>query len=169
MYDGQMGSRGMQERGFCSEINHPLSRHMAPSGLIYGVSVFTIAKHTESPYILRMHSVAETSIFTRRADALLSGEDRAALIGTLATDPIAGALVPGLGGIRKLRFAPAGRGKSGAFRVIYYYAAEDRPVLALLIYGKNEQENITPQQRDALLSLIAREKADRRATTGRAL
>jgi hypothetical protein len=52
-----------------------------------------------------MHSVAETSIFTRRADALLGGEDRAALIGTLASDPMAGDLVPGLGGIRTLRFA----------------------------------------------------------------
>ncbi len=110
-----------------------------------------------------MHSVAETSIFSRRADALLKAEDRAVLINVLATDPMAGDLVPGLGGIRKLRFAPAGRGKSGAFRVIYYFAAIDRPILALLIYGKNEQENITPKQRDALLTLIAADKAQRRA------
>ncbi len=57
----------------------------------------------------------------------------------------------GLGGIRKLRFAPSGRGKSGAFRVIYYFAAENRPVLALLIYGKNEQANISPAQQKAIL------------------
>jgi mRNA-degrading endonuclease RelE of RelBE toxin-antitoxin system len=49
----------------------------------------------------------------------------------LAREPFAGDLVPGLGGIRKLRFAPKGRGKSGAFRVIYYVATEDRPILAL--------------------------------------
>lgn len=110
-----------------------------------------------------MHSVAETSIFSRRADALLKVEDRAELINVLATDPPAGALIPGLGGIRKLRFAPAGRGKSGAFRVIYYFAAIDRPVLALLIYGKNEQENITPKQRDALLALLAADKVERRS------
>lgn len=110
-----------------------------------------------------MHSVAETSIFSRRADALLSGKDRAALIDVLASDPLSGDLVPGLGGIRKLRFAPSGRGKSGAFRVIYYYASINRPVLALLIYGKNEQDNITPAQRDALLALLATEKAERRA------
>lgn len=109
-----------------------------------------------------MHAVAETSIFTRRADALLNREDRGNLISTLAADPTAGALVPGLGGIRKLRFAPAGRGKSGAFRVIYYFAAEDRPILALLIYAKNEQDNITPQQRDVLLDLIAIDKVERR-------
>lgn len=106
-----------------------------------------------------MHSVAETPIFSRRADALLSREDRAALIDTLASAPFSGALVPGLGGIRKLRFAPKGRGKSGAFRVIYYVAIADRPILALLIYGKNEQDNITPQQRDALLAVLAEEKA----------
>ena len=109
-----------------------------------------------------MHAVAETSIFSRRADALLGREDRAALINVLASDPLAGSLVPGLGGIRKLRFAPSGRGKSGAFRVIYYFAAVNRPILALLIYAKNEQENITPKQRDALLSLIAADKAERR-------
>jgi len=50
----------------------------------------------------------------------LSEDDRADLISTLAADPLAGDLVPGLGGIRKLRFAQAGRGKSGGFRVIYY-------------------------------------------------
>lgn len=85
------------------------------------------------------------------------------LINTLAVDPLAGSLVPGLGGIRKLRFAPAGRGKSGAFRVIYYFAAINRPILALLIYAKNEQENITPKQHDTLLTLIAVDKAERRA------
>lgn len=113
--------------------------------------------------MLPMHSVAETSIFSRRADALLTREDRAALIDTFASNPIAGALVPGLGGIRKMRFAPPGRGKSGAFRVIYYFAALNRPILALLIYAKNDQENITPQQRDAILALIAADKAERRA------
>ena len=110
-----------------------------------------------------MQPVAETSIFTRRADALLNREDRAALISTLASNPKAGDLVPGLGGIRKLRFAPAGRGKSGAFRVIHYYAGTDLPVLALLIYAKNEQDNISPDQRRALLSLIDGYKVERRA------
>jgi len=110
-----------------------------------------------------MHAVIETSVFSRRADALMGREDRMALINALAIDPLAGRLVPGLGGIRKLRFAPAGRGRSGAFRVIYYFAAINRPILALLIYAKNEQENITSKQRDALLSLIAADKAGRRA------
>ncbi len=130
-------------------------------------TIYVIDARTALTYRLLMQSVAETSIFTRRADALLNREDRAALISTLASNPKAGDLMPGLGGIRKLRFAPAGRGKSGAFRVIHYYAGTDVPVLALLIYAKNEQDNISPDQRRALLSIIDGYKAERRAAKGK--
>lgn len=106
-----------------------------------------------------MQTVLETPIFTRRADALLSAEDRADLIATLAANPKAGAIIPGLGGIRKLRFAPSGQGKSGGFRVIYYLLDDDTPVLALLLYGKNEQANPTPDQKKAMVALVGRLKA----------
>jgi hypothetical protein len=76
------------------------------------------------------------------------------LISLVAKSPEAGDLIPGLGGIRKLRFAPTGRGKSGGFRVIYYVATDDVPLLALLIYGKNEQANPTPEQRKAMLAVV---------------
>jgi hypothetical protein len=98
--------------------------------------------------------VLETSIFTRRADALLSHSERLDLIAALAKSPQAGDLIPGLGGIRKLRFAPVGRGKSGAFRMIYYAMTDDVPILALLIYGKNEQTNPTSDQRKAMLAVV---------------
>ena len=104
------------------------------------------------------HAVLETSIFSRRADALLSVEDRAELVDALARDPMAGSVMPGLGGVRKLRFAPRGRGKSGGFRVIYYVLNEDQPILALLIYGKNEQGNLDPAQRKAVAALAAEMK-----------
>lgn len=112
-----------------------------------------------------MHSVLETSIFTRRADALLTREERAELVAELARNPLAGDLVPGLGGIRKMRFAAGGQGKHGAFRVIWFGAPEDMPVLALLIYGKNEQANPTPEQRKAMLAVVERMKAGRRRET----
>ncbi len=101
------------------------------------------------------HAVLETSIFSRRADALLSADDRAELIDTLARDPMAGDVMPGLGGVRKLRFAPKGRGKSGGFRVIYYVLTESQPILALLIYGKNEQSDLSPAQRKVVAGLAA--------------
>ena len=61
------------------------------------------------PYTLPMHSVRETPIFTRRADALLSRQERFDLISLLANKPLAGEEIPGLGGVRKLRFAGGGR------------------------------------------------------------
>jgi mRNA-degrading endonuclease RelE of RelBE toxin-antitoxin system len=102
-------------------------------------------------------TVVETAIFSRQADDL-APEDRAALITTLATTPFAGDLIPGLGGVRKLRWAPKGRGKSGGYRVIYYVANESRPVLALLLYAKNRQTDISADQRKAILALVARLK-----------
>lgn len=114
-----------------------------------------------------LHAVLETSIFSRRADALLSGEERSELIDTLARNPRAGDVVPGLGGVRKLRFAPKGRGKSGAFRVIYYVLTEELPILALLIYGKNEQVNPTPEQTRAMTTVVAEFKTGPQKTTRR--
>lgn len=70
--------------------------------------------------------------------------------------------MPGLGGVRKLRFAPEGRGKSGAFRVIYYLLDDNTPILALLLYGKNEQANPTPEQRKRLLQVVETFKAKAR-------
>lgn len=111
-----------------------------------------------------MHTVLETPIFTRRADALLSADGRLELITALAADPRAGAVIPGSGGIRKMRFAPAGQGKSGAFRVIYFLLDDDTPVLALLLYAKNEQANPTPEQKKAMLRVVeALKAATRRA------
>ncbi len=112
-----------------------------------------------------MHSVLETSIFTRRADALLTRGERADLVSTLARNPQTGDLVPGLGGIRKMRFAAGGQGKRGAFRVIWFVATADMPVLALLIYGKNEQANPTPEQRRAMLAVVERMKQGARRET----
>ncbi len=109
-----------------------------------------------------MHSVLETSIFTRRADALLSREERAELIAMLAANPTAGDLIPGLGGIRKMRFAAGGKGKRGGVRVIWFVTSADLPVLALLIYGKNEQANPSSAQRRAMLAAVERLKQQRR-------
>lgn len=114
-----------------------------------------------------LHAVLETSIFSRRADALLSRDERVTLIDILAREPLAGDVVPGLGGVRKLRFAPKGRGKSGAFRVIYYVLTEELPILALLIYGKNEQVNPTPEQTRAMAAVVAEFKAGAKTATGR--
>ena len=100
-----------------------------------------------------MHSVIETPIFTKRADALLSRDERAELIRILATNPRQGDVIPGLGGVRKLRFAASGQGKRAGYRVILNVADAVTPVLALLLYGKPEQVDLTPAQQMTILGL----------------
>jgi len=68
----------------------------------------------------------------------------------LARRPKAGRVIQGTGGLRKVRVARPGRGKSGGARVIYYYHNEDKPILLLLIYAKANQENLTDSQKAQL-------------------
>jgi hypothetical protein len=94
-----------------------------------------------------MLTVVETSAFARRAEKLLSVEEHEELIFSLALHPQSGDEIPGTGGVRKVRFAAKGKGKSGGVRVIYYFFDEENPLYAIFLYGKNEQANLTPQQK----------------------
>ena len=107
-----------------------------------------------------MHSVVETPIFSRRADALITQDERAALIGVLASDPMAGDLIPGTGGVRKLRFGAGGRGKRGGFRVVYYVLNDTLPVVAIIIYGKNERGDLTEDERRGAAAIVVAMKAE---------
>jgi mRNA-degrading endonuclease RelE of RelBE toxin-antitoxin system len=98
-------------------------------------------------YSLGVLTVAETSIFRKRAAALLSEEEHDELIEFLATNPEAGDEIVGTGGVRKVRFAARGKGKSGGVRVIYYYYSDGAPLYALLIYGKNEKADLSAADR----------------------
>ena len=77
---------------------------------------------------------------------LLDDEQYAALQTKLARQPDAGPLIPGSGGMRKIRWAAGGRGKRGGVRLIYYWwVARDR-ISMLLVYPKNEQDNLSADQ-----------------------
>ena len=109
-----------------------------------------------------MQTVVETQIFLRRAEKLLSDEERKELIDYIASFPEAGDLIPDTSGVRKLRFAAKGKGRSGGVRVIYYFLDEDTPLFALLIYGKGEQDNLTPDQKRVVRAFAEAIKAARR-------
>ncbi|MGD9507449.1 MAG: type II toxin-antitoxin system RelE/ParE family toxin [Geminicoccaceae bacterium] len=102
----------------------------------------------------KLITVVETSIFARRADKLLSAEERDELVVFLAANPTAGDLIEGTGGVRKVRFAARGKGKSGGVRVIQFFVPEDGPVYALLVYGKGERADMSPNQRAAVARLV---------------
>lgn len=83
-------------------------------------------------------------VFTNLVGRYLSDDEYAALQFQLAANPERGALVPGSGGVRKLRWLQPGRGKRGGVRVIYYGRLRAGAIWMLTIYAKNEAENISP-------------------------
>ena len=82
-----------------------------------------------------MHTVVELPEYLRQAERLLSEQARTDLVDYLAAHPKAGVIMSGTGGIRKLRWARAGMGKSGGVRVIYYYHDEHLPLYLLTTAG----------------------------------
>ena len=72
----------------------------------------------------------------------------------LHENPYAGDLVPGTGGVRKLRAAVAGRGKRGSARVLYYYVDSRLTVYFLLAYAKNETRDLSPAGKQRLHQLV---------------
>lgn len=89
-----------------------------------------------------MYSFIETKLFTRLADELLSDEDMRQIQSVLTVSPEVGSVVPGSGGVRKLRWRAPGRGKRGGYRVIYFTKLAQGIIWMLTIYPKNVAENI---------------------------
>lgn len=117
--------------------------------------------------VLKLVTVVETEAFARRADKLLTPEERDELVAFLATNPTAGDLIEGTGGVRKVRFAARGKGKSGGARVIHFFLPEDGPLYALLIYAKGEQGELRPEQRKAVTEVAAALKRTAKARRSR--
>ena len=93
-----------------------------------------------------MHTIVELPEFLRKSHDLLANEERLSLINYLAAHPQAGDLMQGTGGIRKLRWAAQGRGKSGGVRVIYYYHNGTVPLFLLTVFGKGEKANLSKSE-----------------------
>lgn len=108
-----------------------------------------------------MHTVIETAGFIRDvAAAGMSDDERSGVVSLIAENPLLGVLMPGTGGARKIRIAGRGKGKSGGFRVVSYYAAPDVPVFLLAVINKGEKANLSKAEQNALrveLSAIADE------------
>ena len=102
-----------------------------------------------------MHTVIETPGYLASArDENVSEEERAEIVSFLAANPDAGDIMAGTGGARKVRFAGRGKGKSGGYRVITFYADEDIPVFLLDIYSKDTQANLSKVERNELRRIL---------------
>ena len=89
-----------------------------------------------------MVTFVETRLFTRLIGEYLSDEEYLELQLALARNPEAGPIIPGSGGVRKLRWARRGRGKRGGLRVIYYVRTRAGVIWMLTVYAKGVVENI---------------------------
>ena len=101
--------------------------------------------------------IIETSIFTRQVQILLKDDDYRRLQTILVIRRDAGDLIPGGGGLRKLRWGSHGRGKRGGLRVIYYWAVQQECILMLMMYAKSEKDDLTAEQLKVLRRIIEEE------------
>ena len=99
----------------------------------------------------------ETSIFTRQIQELLDDESYRELQMNLLSIPDAGAVIPGGGGLRKIRWSGSNRGKRGGTRIIYYHMHADGKCLMLYAYAKNERDNLSKKQLQQLSALVKEE------------
>jgi hypothetical protein len=101
--------------------------------------------------------IIETSVFTRQVQTLLTDDEYRRLQIVLVIRPDVGDLIPGSGGLRKMRWGIQGRGKRGGVRVIYYWAVQQDRILMLLLYAKNVQDDLTAEQLKVLRNIIKEE------------
>jgi len=98
----------------------------------------------------------ETPVFTRQISALLKDDEYAGLQGLLSAKPDFGDLIPGTGGLRKIRWPrkSQARGKRGGIRVIYYVQFAEDEIYLVLAYSKSVRDDLTRQDKDALRNII---------------
>jgi len=90
-----------------------------------------------------MFSFVETKLFTRLVQEYLSDDEYSQLQQAIIASPEVGSVIPGSGGVRKMRWGVSGRGKRGGLRIIYFLRARHGQVWMLTLYAKNVSENIS--------------------------
>jgi len=103
--------------------------------------------------------IFKSRAFSKAIDKLLARnmlllEDFKEFQQTLKKHPDMGDLVQGTGGARKVRLKSSSGGTSGGFSICYFYKMDNERLFLLLIYAKNKQENITPEQKDLLKNMV---------------
>ena len=107
----------------------------------------------------RPFTVAETAVFMPQASALWTDEERLGFVDFIARNPEAGDLVPSSGGVRKVRWGRRGSGKRGGARIIYVCHDPGMPLSLLMISAKAHRDDLSPDARRTVQSLVTRLKA----------
>jgi hypothetical protein len=98
--------------------------------------------------------IIETPIFTKLITDLMNDDEYKNLQEALVNRPDRGALMKNSGGLRKVRWALEGRGKSGGVRIIYYWMTKDDQLYMLFAFPKNVQGNLTDAQTKKLRQIV---------------
>lgn len=101
--------------------------------------------------------IVETRTFTARIGGLLSDEQYRELQLHLARRPTAGNIIPGTGGLRKVRWGAKGRGRRGGCRVIYFWHVASNRLLMLFAFAKSERVDLTAAQKKVLRQIVETE------------
>ncbi len=99
-------------------------------------------------------SVIELAGYRQRADELLTVDEQDAVIDLIAYAPTCGDLIPGTGGLRKVRVGRGSSGKRGGARVIYYFYNADFPLVLMALYAKNEKADLASRDRKAFAATL---------------
>ena len=97
----------------------------------------------ETRTIRKMRTVIETPTFQKQSEKIWSEDERLNFIDWIACNPMAGDVIPGADGARKVRWSIAGKGKRGGVRVVYFNLCDDGVIVLITIYQKSEQDNIS--------------------------
>jgi mRNA-degrading endonuclease RelE of RelBE toxin-antitoxin system len=96
----------------------------------------------------------ETPIFTKLVTDLMPDDEYRKLQLALILRPEAGKIIPGSGGLRKIRWKSGGSGKRGGLRVIYFWDVPEDTIYMLLIFKKSKQEDLTSNQLKTLRNFV---------------
>ena len=99
----------------------------------------------------QLQTVVELPEFLRRAKAIMAEDERAALVNFIAATPEAGVSLGG--GLRKVRFARPGGGKSGGYRTVYVFGGAQVPIFLVTVFAKNEKDNLSKAELAELVAL----------------
>jgi len=98
-----------------------------------------------------LHTVVELESFLKRARAIMSDDERNGIVSFLAANPEAGVSLGG--GLRKVRIAREGMGKSGGYRTLYVFGGDAIPLFLLTVFAKNEKDNLTKAEQAAAVAM----------------
>lgn len=115
----------------------------------YAIDIYVISLYIH--LMIAPQTVVELAIFERQAKAIMSDEERAAIVDYIAANPEAG--VPLGGGLRKVRWAREGGGKSGGYRTLFVFGGVHVPLFLVGVFAKNDKSNLTKAEQAHLVQL----------------